>query len=255
MNTNKTFHKNSRRVMKISQISFLILISIFFITSVIAHDATSAICGEGLVLIIKNNTSEVSCVKLEVANALVERGWGTIAEEASPLPKAKDGSEGALTELQLDTPIYVPKDEGEIISIPGTDITIKVPASKTKGAFAMFEDIVQPGFGPPRHTHTDQIEIFYFLEGDFEVLVGDSMLQVSGGDIAVVPVNTVHAFRNIGDTPGYLTYLVSPGGGGFEGFLYELRENMQGEDMPSGEVLSELGEQYGIEFVGPPLHD
>ncbi len=49
--------------------------------------------------------------------------------------------------------------------MPKLDIKCIVSGSETDGKIAVFEEIVQPGIGPPRHTHRDQIEIFHIIEG------------------------------------------------------------------------------------------
>ena len=54
------------------------------------------------------------------------------------------------------------------LDFPG-QITLRVliPGRATGGTVAMFEDIVQPSIGPPRHIHTEQDETFFVEEGVF----------------------------------------------------------------------------------------
>ncbi len=56
----------------------------------ITYDTTSVMCGDGFVLVTKSSTSEVSCVTSKTADALVARGWGTIAEEITPIQITQD---------------------------------------------------------------------------------------------------------------------------------------------------------------------
>lgn len=54
-----------------------------------------------------------------------------------------------------------------------------------------------PGEGPALHTHP-YAEVLIVLEGTARATVGDEVLEVSGGDIVVIPPDTVHGFTNIG---------------------------------------------------------
>ncbi len=240
--------KISRLKEKIMFIRFLVTISLLSLAT--AHEFTTGMCEEGLELVLKKSTSEVSCVTPETANAIVERGWGTIVEETAPITLNGDTFEDLL-----EAPIYIPSEQGDKIAIrDGLDSIVKVSSSEAGGVFAILEDIVQPGSGPPRHIHNNQIEIFRFIEGEFEVLVGDNLLQASAGDIAVVPPGVTHTFSNVGDVPGRLFFIILPGGN-FESFFYKLGENLQAEDPPSPETMNELFDEYNMELVGPPLSE
>jgi quercetin dioxygenase-like cupin family protein len=57
----------------------------------------------------------------------------------------------------------------------------------------------QRGSGPPPHHHPWD-EIFFVLEGELDVTIGDDQVQRMGpGSIAHVPGGTVHSFRNVSD--------------------------------------------------------
>ena len=217
---------------------------------VTAHEVTSAICKEGFVLVIKENTSEASCMSLETANAIVKRGWGTIAEEISPTT-----SSSVTLESFPETPIYISSEQGDQVSVgTGVDSIVKITSSETDGVFELFEVIAQPSSGPPRHIHYDQIEIFRILEGEFEFLAGDSLIKASVGDIVIVPNNTIHAFTNLGDAPGRLSFVILPGHYNLGEYFYILEEYVQTDDWPSPETIKELSDEYNTEMVGPPLN-
>ena len=239
------------KIMSIRFIFFLALAMVINLVSLAtAHEFTTGMCEEGLELVLKKSTSEVSCVTPETANAIVERGWGTIVEETAPIMSNSDAFESFPK-----TPIYVPSEQGNQVSIgAGLDSIVKVTSPETGGTFAVLEDIAQPGSGPPRHIHNNQVEIFRFIEGEFEVLVGDDLLQASAGDIAVVPPGVTHTFSNVGDSPGRLFFIILPGDN-FESFFYQLGENLQAENPPSPEAMNELFDKYNMELVGPPLSE
>ena len=54
-----------------------------------------------------------------------------------------------------------------------------------------------PGQGPGPHTHPYP-EILIVLEGEADVITGDTTVRVSTGQIVVVAANEVHGFKNVG---------------------------------------------------------
>lgn len=58
----------------------------------------------------------------------------------------------------------------------------------------------------PPHTHDDEEEIFYVLEGVGEVTIDGENFRVEAGTSVFVPPGKTHGIRNAGDTP--LKYMV-----------------------------------------------
>lgn len=54
-----------------------------------------------------------------------------------------------------------------------------------------------PGDWPALHTHP-YAEVLIVLEGRARATVGDEVVEVTGGDIVVIPPDVVHGFTNIG---------------------------------------------------------
>lgn len=54
----------------------------------------------------------------------------------------------------------------------GMLLTNLAEASDTSGAFSLFEATLVPGTEPPPHVHSRDDELFYVLEGEFDVYVG-----------------------------------------------------------------------------------
>jgi mannose-6-phosphate isomerase-like protein (cupin superfamily) len=59
------------------------------------------------------------------------------------------------------------------------------------------------GVGP--HTHDDQVDSFYVLEGEAEFVMGDEVVRGGPGTYVAAPIGVVHGFRNAG--PGELRLL------------------------------------------------
>ena len=149
-------------------------------------------------------------------------------------------------------PIHTKYDTAETFVFPDA-ITLKVllSGSHTDGNQAVFEDIVQPGVGPGRHVHHHQDEIFFFLEGEFIAEVAGEMFEFKPGDVAFIPRGTVHAFKNVGNTPGRLRYVFSPAHT-IENMFREFYTALEKGDL-SFEKMAGISLKHGQEFVGPPL--
>ena len=136
------------------------------------------------------------------------------------------------------------------VTLPGIAITIKVTSASTGHAFAVFEEVTSPGAGPALLVHRHQFEIFRFLEGTYEVKVGDKLLTAEPRAVAVVLPGHAHAFRNIGERDARLQYIIMPGASSDEFFRQLSRLLRHGE--PDMAALDRLGEQFDTLFVGPP---
>ena len=149
-------------------------------------------------------------------------------------------------------PVHASYDAVTTLDFPGV-ITFKVLLSgaDTGGTHAVFEDIVQPGVGPGRHIHHHQDETFLFEEGAFDVETAGVRHHMKPGDVGFVPKGTVHAFKNVGETPGRLRYVFTPAGS-FEEMVRELYALSDGVQ-PDFDEMARVALKHGQEFVGPPL--
>jgi len=64
----------------------------------------------------------------------------------------------------------------------------------TNGAFFLVEAMLAPGTEPPPHVHTREDELFYILEGEFDVYVGTEAFKVGTGECVFLPRFKPHAF-------------------------------------------------------------
>jgi quercetin dioxygenase-like cupin family protein len=125
------------------------------------------------------------------------------------------------------------------------DIKCLISGEQTEGKVAVYEELVPPGCGPPRHTHRDQLEVFHVIEGSIRFEVNGNSFEQRAGGTAVVPAGAVHAFRNIGAAPAVIRFELLPAGGSEEAFGLMVR----------GEVgdVGAFFEKYGMNLAGPPL--
>lgn len=138
--------------------------------------------------------------------------------------------------------------------IIGEGITQKVllVGSETDGKLSMYEDIVQPGAGVPRHIHKEQDETFIFLEGTFDVEIDGKVFTMQTGDTAVIPMGAVHAWKNVGDGVGRLRYIYTPARN-LENMFRAFNDAIVSNTL-TPEKAMEITSQYpSQQLAGPPM--
>ena len=109
-------------------------------------------------------------------------------------------------------PIIVPPEQALVIKPFGLDMKVLVTTEATGGAISVIMAWHKPGEGPPNHIHYSQDEMFFIVDGIYELTVGGATLAVGPGTIVFIPRHVVHRFKNIGDTTGCMLDWSLPGG-------------------------------------------
>jgi mannose-6-phosphate isomerase-like protein (cupin superfamily) len=135
-------------------------------------------------------------------------------------------------------------------------MTILVRAEQTGGAFGAVEGIGRAGSSPPLHVHAREDEVFVLLSGRLLVRCGDETFRAEPGSVTFLPRGVPHTFLVEGDEPARLISLCLPGG--FETFFAAAGRPAEGEGLPPNEPpdvprMQQVGAEYGLQFVGPPL--
>jgi quercetin dioxygenase-like cupin family protein len=94
----------------------------------------------------------------------------------------------------------------------GLDMKVLLTTEATGGAISVIMGWHKPGEGPPDHVHSSQEELFFIVEGTYEVTVGGQTSTAGPGTIVFIPRNVVHRFRNVGDTTACMLDWSLPGG-------------------------------------------
>ena len=113
--------------------------------------------------------------------------------------------------------------------------------------------VVPPNGGPPPHTHSNEDETFYVLEGTPTFRLGDDTIVAGPGDFVNVPKGVLHCFRNFSDAPVTMILTFTPAG--IEHFFQETLERAHDITAACPDNLEEVGlryaevaPRYGMEF-------
>ena len=141
------------------------------------------------------------------------------------------------------TPIITAAGTGTTWNVVGDNITCKVSGDQTQGAYAVVEEMSPPQGGPPLHLHRRTDEIFYILEGEYQVVCGNRTFNAPQGTVFVVPKSVPHSLRNISAAPGRMLVTLIPGG--FEKFFAEAT------DITDPAKVMEIAKHHDVEFLPP----
>ncbi|HEV3472842.1 MAG TPA: cupin domain-containing protein [Actinomycetota bacterium] len=138
----------------------------------------------------------------------------------------------------------VSADGGERLQFGGIEIRVRVSESSTGRAYSIIEE-VDP-VDTPLHVHQNEDELWYILEGQHVIQVGDEEFPVGPGDIAFAPRGVPHSQRRVVERTGRFLVVYSPGG--FEGFFRELADaERNNADMSS--AYAAASKKYGITWL------
>jgi len=138
----------------------------------------------------------------------------------------------------------------------GSLMTFLASGEETHGQFALIEAVARRGNVPPPHIHHREDEIFYVLEGEIVVSVGDRTIKGTAGTMVFLPRDVPHSFT-IESEQSRMLILLTPAG--LEGWFKEFSVQAPAMTLPpAGEPeyrelqsMLEAAPRYGIEFVLP----
>ncbi|MGN6674357.1 MAG: cupin domain-containing protein [Thermomicrobiales bacterium] len=126
-------------------------------------------------------------------------------------------------------------------------LSFKVLPQDSQGDLLVVELVHHAKGGPPRHLHRAQDEVFYVVEGEYLVEVGQERFRLRPGDCAFGPRAVPHTWAFVGEHTGRIIFTVSPAGR-MEPFLREL--SRMGAAAPQ---ITAFWPPFDLDLVGPPL--
>ena len=143
--------------------------------------------------------------------------------------------------------------EGQVVHLLALGVRFMIDDETTDGAFSLVEHPLPPrALGAPVHTHRNEDEYSYVLEGRVGVQLGDDVVEAGPGTLVFKPRGVAHAFWNAGDEPARLLEIISPAG--FEGYFRELAPLLaapERDEAAIGEVVSRY--ELDIDFGSIPV--
>ena len=124
-------------------------------------------------------------------------------------PQIRDKNDARNSPVQ---PIIVKPEQALSIKPFGLEMKVLLTTEATGGAISVLMGWLKPGEGPSDHVHFNQEEIFFIIEGTYEMTVGDQTSTVGPGTIVFIPRNVVHRFKNVGTTRACMLDWSLPGG-------------------------------------------
>lgn len=150
---------------------------------------------------------------------------------------------------------YARKEQGNTYLSMGNRATFLLTGEDTLNRFALVEFLLVNGGDAPPHTHTNEDEHFYIVEGDIAVQVGDETIQGAEGTYVFLPRGIKHSYK-VNSEHAKLLLRIEPAG--FEQFFMAqgvptdpsmIPEPPQGP--PSAEQIENMiasAGKYGVSF-------
>lgn len=144
------------------------------------------------------------------------------------------------------------KDRHDEILKPfrGDDFFRKVSGSDSNGDSYVFESTREAEGGPVLHTHYEQDEWWYVLEGNFLIKVGDNVYEAKPGDFVYGPRMVPHTFSKVGTGLGRVLIGFHPAGRMEEYFIKLSKGDAKNL---SDEQREAMRKEHGFETSGPAL--
>src|SRR5688572_10228546 len=80
-------------------------------------------------------------------------------------------------------------------AIPGALFHFLATGDQTNNQFSLIYIEVHKGNEPPPHTHRNEDESYYILEGEIRFWIGDEIVDARAGDFIHLPKNIPHRFE------------------------------------------------------------
>ena len=89
---------------------------------------------------------------------------------------------------------------------------LMLSGDESAGRIQVCYDQLDPGVVVPPHYQPYEDELFFVVEGEIEITVGQETKILTKGGFGYAPRNTTHAFRNTTDKPAAMFTLNTPAG-------------------------------------------
>ena len=159
--------------------------------------------------------------------------------------------------LHVLAPVLLHRDQGEALWFNNDLLTVKATGAETAGAFLLIEELARQGKVTPLHTHPDEAESFWVLEGEVLLHLDGEERMLGAGAFASVPPGVPHAYLVTSDV-ARLVILVTPGSGAMEAFFRDASEPARERALPAERpldikrIVAAADRTGAVKILGPP---
>ena len=150
--------------------------------------------------------------------------------------------------MRDDEPIVAP-DAGELVWLMGLGARYVIAGERTGDRLSIVEHPIKPkSLASPMHTHTNEDEISYVIEGRVGVQIGDRVVVAGPGTTVFKPRGIPHAFWNDGEEQARVLEVITPAG--FEQYFREMAALYAASDtgMPDPQQAGALLAKYSLQM-------
>jgi quercetin dioxygenase-like cupin family protein len=141
--------------------------------------------------------------------------------------------------------------EQPVVKIGQLEIRYLMDGTVSGAGVGMFELTVAPGARvPPPHSHTDNEEIVYVLDGTLRYSVDGEMRDLKPGERMYTPRGSVHAFSNPHDQTARALIILTPDIGAQ--YFRDIAEIVGAPGGPNPARMAEVMTRYGLVLAPPP---
>jgi quercetin dioxygenase-like cupin family protein len=139
---------------------------------------------------------------------------------------------------------------GQTLQVLSDRICLKLKSAASPNRMAVMTVEVPPGGFVPPHTHAQEEESYFMLEGTMVMQLGSQEWTIAPGDFVHVPAGTIHGYKN--DSNQCVRFLAWSIGGAIDEFFTEMAEQVREipDDLPK---MPAILEKYGIQMVEPAV--
>jgi len=140
--------------------------------------------------------------------------------------------------------------EQPVVKIGQLEIRYLMDGTVAGAGVGLFEMTVPAGARvPPAHSHRNNEEVLYVLEGTLRYMVDDEVRDLKQGERMYTPRGSVHAFSNPHDRPARALIILTPDIG--VQYFRDVAEVANAPSGPNPARMAEVMARYGL-VLAPP---
>lgn len=140
-------------------------------------------------------------------------------------------------------------DSSKYFTLPGqgkfydrnNEMWVKVPSSATNGTYEICEETCPAGFESKKHSHRNDFETFYMVDGSATWSVGDETIEATKGTIINIPPNTPHKVVTKNGCRMVLIF-----GPGEQAAMFEEMDKLTSEEKENMDIIHSILDKHDV---------